>query len=263
MDVRLDGKVAIVTGAARGQGAAEAELLVESGASVVMTDVLDDAGRDLAERLGDMAVFVSHDVSSVGGWKIVVESAVDRFGGIDVLVNNAGILSRKGIEDMTIDEYRRLMSINLDGAVIGTKAVIPHMRARGGGSIINIGSVAGMSGSTDLAAYTVSKWALRGFTKCTALEFGPENIRANAVFPDRSKPRDEQRPRFKAVPVRSRQVGPSDPPGRSTRRGRPARLLFGLRPRRLRNGSRLRHRWRTYRGCSPQPDPTCRLVSAT
>src|SRR6478752_3824283 len=94
-----------------------------------------------------------------------------------------GKLSRKGIEDMTIDEYRRLMSINLDGAVIGTKAVIPHMRARGGGSIINIGSVAGMSGSNNLAAYTMSKWALRGFTKCTALEFGPENIRANAVLP--------------------------------------------------------------------------------
>ena len=181
---RLDGKVALVTGAARGQGAAEARLLVAEGASVVLGDVLDDEGTAVAAELGDAAVYRHLDVTSEGDWGTAVGAAVERFGGLHVLVSNAGISPMpRPIIDTKPDDYRRVIEINQVGSFLGIHTAAPAIVAAGGGSIILISSVNGFVGAGGIAGYVSSKFALRGLAKVAALELGRQGIRVNSVHP--------------------------------------------------------------------------------
>ena len=180
---QLEGKVAVITGAARGQGAAEARLFVERGARVLLTDVLVDEGKALADELGEAARFMAHDVSDEAQWSAVVEAATSTWGALNVLVNNAGILYTKPIVDENPADFRALLDINLVGPLLGMRAVIEPMTAAGGGSIVNISSMAGLRGFADHAAYGSAKWALRGLTKVAAVELGPRKIRVNSIHP--------------------------------------------------------------------------------
>ena len=179
----LEGKVAIVTGAARGQGAAAARLFVAEGARVVIGDVLDDLGKELAESLGDAALYRHLDVSSEDDWRAVVDETVQTLGGVDVLVNNAGILRFAALPDMPLEDYMRIVNINQVGTFLGMKTVAKPMIAAGRGSIVNISSVEGLAGMPYLTAYTSTKFAIRGMTKVAALELGPMGIRVNSVHP--------------------------------------------------------------------------------
>ena len=180
----LDGKIAIITGAARGQGAAAARLFVEEGARVVIGDVLDDVGKELAESLGEAAIYRHLDVSCEDDWASVVDEAVESLGGVDVLVNNAGILRFAALPDMPLEDYLRVVNINQVGTFLGMRAVSKAMIAAGnGGSIVNISSVEGLAGMPYLTAYTSTKFAIRGMTKVAALELGPHGIRVNSVHP--------------------------------------------------------------------------------
>ncbi|UCE85191.1 MAG: glucose 1-dehydrogenase [Deltaproteobacteria bacterium] len=180
---RLDGKVAIITGAARGQGEAEARLFAEEGARVVLGDVRDDLGMAVAASIGESALYLHHDVRSEEDWTRVVATARDRFGKLDVLVNNAGVLHFAPIADIELDDYLRVIQVNQVGCLLGMKSVIPAMLEAGGGSIVNISSTAGLTGTAGLVAYGSSKWAIRGMTKVAALELGPLGIRVNSVHP--------------------------------------------------------------------------------
>jgi 3alpha(or 20beta)-hydroxysteroid dehydrogenase len=181
---RLDGKVAIISGGARGQGEAEVRLFVGEGAKVVFGDVLDDLGEKVAADLGDNAVYVHHDVRTEDGWADFVRTAEDRFGGIDVLVNNAGVLDFGTLTHETpLADYMRLIEINQIGVFLGMRAAIPSMLGRGGGSIVNISSTNGFSGYGGTIAYTASKFAVRGMTKTAALEYGKAGIRVNSIHP--------------------------------------------------------------------------------
>ena len=179
---KLEGKVAIISGAARGQGAEEARRFVAEGAKVVLTDLLP-GGADVAAELGDAAMFVRHDVTVESEWGKVVKAAVERFGRVNVLVNNAGIFRPASITDTTAESYEQHYRVNQLGVFFGTKAVIEAMKAAGGGSIVNISSAAGMRGYPDMIAYAGTKWAVRGMTKCAARELAPVRIRVNSVHP--------------------------------------------------------------------------------
>ncbi|MFF0495861.1 glucose 1-dehydrogenase [Nocardia aobensis] len=180
--VDLTGKVALITGAARGQGAAEARLFVERGARVVLTDVLDADGKQLADELGEAARFVRHDVTSADDWNAAVAVAVSEFGGLNVLVNNAAIYTAKPLTDTTPEELEKILGVNLVGAFRGIRSVVGPM-SEAGGSIVNISSQAGLEGLMGHSAYGSSKWGLRGLTKTAALELGPIGIRVNSVHP--------------------------------------------------------------------------------
>jgi 3alpha(or 20beta)-hydroxysteroid dehydrogenase len=180
---RLDGKVAIVTGAARGQGAAEARLFVEEGATVVLTDLLDDLGCPAADELGERALYVHHDVGNEGDWDRVVAMTVERFGRLDVLVNNAAILHLAALEDTSTADFERVLRVNLVGPFLGMRACIPAMRESGGGSIVNVSSVDGIVGMNGVAAYCSSKFGVRGLTRVGALELGKYGIRVNTLHP--------------------------------------------------------------------------------
>jgi NAD(P)-dependent dehydrogenase (short-subunit alcohol dehydrogenase family) len=184
---RLDGKVALISGGARGQGATEAQLFAREGARVVLGDILDEAGRHVEAAVrsaGGEATYVHLDVTSEDHWRTAVDTAVQRYGQLHVLVNNAGILLRKAIEAMTVEEWDRIMAINLKGVFLGTKHAIPAMRRAGGGSIINISSTAGLVGSPgETSAYIASKGGVRLFTKATAIQHAKDKIRCNSVHP--------------------------------------------------------------------------------
>ncbi len=180
---RLSGKVAIITGGARGMGAATCRLFVEQGAKVVIADVLDDAGAALAAELGESARFLKLDVTNEENWAHVVAEAEATLGPIDALVNNAGILMFKSILETTKADFERVLGVNLVGELLGIKAVAPGMIARGRGSIINVSSVDGMKGANGLVAYASSKWGVRGLTKVAAMELGHKGVRVNSVHP--------------------------------------------------------------------------------
>jgi 3alpha(or 20beta)-hydroxysteroid dehydrogenase len=180
----LDGRVALVSGAARGQGEAEARLLVERGACVVMGDVLDDLGRAVAESLGGAAVFVHLDVTSSASWATAVDAVVDGFGRLDVLVNNAGIVRTGPIETMSEQDYLDVVRVNQLGCFLGMQHAIPALkRAAPGAAIVNVSSTAGFEGVPGCVAYVASKFAVRGMTKVAAIELGPFGIRVNSVHP--------------------------------------------------------------------------------
>ena len=181
---RLDGKVALITGGARGMGKSHARHFVAEGSRVVIGDVLDDKGKELAAELGDDGCrFIHHDVTSESDWAAAVIAATEAFGTLNVLVNNAGILRNKKIADMTLAEFREVIDVNLVGEWLGVKSVIEPMTRAGGGSIINISSVEGFTGAAGLSAYSASKFAVRGMTKAAAQELGQFGIRVNSVHP--------------------------------------------------------------------------------
>ncbi len=183
MSNRLAGKVGLITGAARGQGAAAARQFVDEGASVVLADVNDDDGKALADELGDKAVYRHLDVASEDDWPGAVTAAIDAFGRLDVLVNNAGILHFSAITDTTLADYERVVRVNQFGTFLGMRAVVPAMTEGGGGSIVNVSSIEGLGGMPLLIAYTASKFAIRGMTKVAAMELGEKGIRVNSVHP--------------------------------------------------------------------------------
>ena len=184
---RLEGKVALISGGARGQGAVEARMFAEEGASVVIGDILDDQGKQTEaelQELGYNVTYVHLDVTSESDWASAVQSTIDTYGKLDILLNNAGILIRKNIEETTEADWDRIFSINAKGVFLGTKAAIPAMRDAGGGSIINISSTAGLVGSPNgSASYTATKGAVRLFTKSTAIQHAAEGIRCNSIHP--------------------------------------------------------------------------------
>ena len=183
MTDRLSGKVAIVTGGAQGQGAAIARHFVAEGAKVTIADIADDLGKTLADELGEAAYFRHHDVSDEESWTELVADTNERFGPVNVLANNAGILRFAEIEKMSVEEYLLLVNVNQLGTFLGMKAVARTMRKNGGGSIINASSVEGLAGMASLTAYTATKFAIRGMTKAAAMELGPKGIRVNSVHP--------------------------------------------------------------------------------
>ncbi|WP_030754526.1 glucose 1-dehydrogenase [Streptomyces griseus] len=182
MSADLTGKVALVTGAARGIGAAQARLFAALGARVVLADVLEEEGRLVAGELGDTARFVRHDVTDEASWRAAV-AAAEAFGRLDVLVNNAAIYTTSPIEDEDPARLDALLRVNLAGPFLGIRAVVPAMRAAGGGSIVNMSSQAGLQGIWGHGGYGAAKWGLRGLTKTAAIELGPDGIRVNSVHP--------------------------------------------------------------------------------
>jgi 3alpha(or 20beta)-hydroxysteroid dehydrogenase len=181
---RLDGKVALITGGARGMGKSHVRHFVAEGARVVFGDILDDKGARVAAGLGEQSCrYIHHDVTSEEQWAAAVATAVDTFGRLDVLVNNAGVLRFAPIADMPLADFRRILEVNAVGCWLGMKAVIGPMKAAGGGSIINISSVEGFTGAAGLSAYSASKFAVRGMTKAAAQELGQFGIRVNSVHP--------------------------------------------------------------------------------
>ena len=185
--MRLEGKVALISGGARGQGAVEAKLFAREGAKVVFGDILDESGKQVEAEIheaGGEAAYVHLDVTREDDWRAAVNTAIDRYGKLDILVNNAGILIRKGIEDTTEEDWDRIMGVNAKGAFLGTKHSIPAMRQAGGGSIVNISSTAGLVASpSGSASYTASKGAVRLLTKSTAVQYAKEGIRCNSIHP--------------------------------------------------------------------------------
>jgi len=183
MPGRLDGKVVLISGGARGMGASHAREMVAHGAKVVCGDILDAEGELVAEELGDRARYVHLDVTRREDWDAAVAAAVAEFGVVDVLVNNAGILNIGTVEDFELAEWHRILDINLTGVFLGIRAVVPAMKKAGHGSIINISSIEGMAGTVASHGYTATKFAVRGLTKSTAVELGQFGIRVNSVHP--------------------------------------------------------------------------------
>ena len=184
--MRLENKVALISGGARGQGEVEAKLFAREGAKVVIGDILEDDGRRVEaeiNELGGECVFVNLDVTQEADWERAVATTVARFGKLDVLVNNAGIFKLGRVEETTPELWDEIMDINSKGVFLGTKCAIPEMRNAGGGSIINISSVAGLVGTQYSAAYGASKGAVRLLTKSTATAYAREGIRANSIHP--------------------------------------------------------------------------------
>ena len=205
---RFDGKIVLISGGARGQGAAEARILVAEGGRVVIGDVLETEGRRLAAELGDAAVFLHQDVTEEADWAEAVETA-ERLGGLHGMVNNAGIFIPRPLMETDAALFEQHMRVNQLGCFLGMKAVVGAMERSGGGSIVNISSVAGLRGSPGAVAYSATKWALRGMTKAAAIDLARRNIRVNSVHPGpidtemlKVRTPEENRRRIEMVPMR-------------------------------------------------------------
>jgi 3alpha(or 20beta)-hydroxysteroid dehydrogenase len=206
---RLSGKIILISGGARGQGAAEARLFVAEGAKVVIGDVLEAEGQRLAAELGNAAIFVRQDVTRENDWAKATDAATTLGGGLHGLVNNAGIYQPNTLMDTDTELFERHMRVNQLGCFLGMKAVVPLMEKSGGGSIVNISSVAGLRGSPGAIAYSATKWALRGMTKAAAVDLAPRKIRVNSIHPgpidtemlNVRTPEQNQR-RLQAVPMK-------------------------------------------------------------
>lgn len=179
----LQGKVAIVTGGSQGMGAATARIFVERGAKVVIGDILVEKGEALAKELGDAAIFRKLDVRNEDDWAAAAKAAVDTFGKLDTLVNNAAVVHYTAIEQVSAEDIDRVLSINIKGVILGVKHCAPHLIASGKASVVNISSVDGLRGCNGLTVYTASKWAVRGLSKSLAWELGPRGVRVNTVHP--------------------------------------------------------------------------------
>jgi 3alpha(or 20beta)-hydroxysteroid dehydrogenase len=180
---RIAGKIALITGGARGQGRQEAERFAAEGATVYITDVLDDVGAAAADELGDAVTFLHHDVTRENDWNAVIAGIVEQHGRIDILVNNAGIFSMTPALDTSIEAWDQMVSINQTGVFLGIRDVGRVMCEQGAGSIINISSIAGLAGVGGAHAYAATKWAVRGMSKSAALEFAAHGVRVNSVHP--------------------------------------------------------------------------------
>lgn len=180
---QLEKKVAIITGAAGGMGAVHAAEFINHGAKVVLTDIMEEQGLQLAKELGPNAHFIKHDVTKEDDWKKVIEETEKTFGPVAILINNAGIVMTKMIADTSLAEYQKTIDINQTGTFLGMKSVLPSMKKAGGGAIINISSIEGLVGGAMIASYTASKFAVTGLTKAAAIEFAPFGIRVNSVHP--------------------------------------------------------------------------------
>jgi 3alpha(or 20beta)-hydroxysteroid dehydrogenase len=181
--MRLQNKIVLLTGAASGMGESHARRVIAEGGYLLMSDIAAEAGEQLAAALGPRAVFVHHDIADEAHWRRAVEQACDAFGGIDVLVNNAGILSKGDIQSESVETLRKVLDVNVVGTWLGMRSVAPVMAARGGGSIVNVSSQVGYRGWQNYSVYGCSKWAIRGLTKHMAMELAPQNIRVNAIVP--------------------------------------------------------------------------------
>ncbi|MCH7707799.1 MAG: glucose 1-dehydrogenase [Myxococcales bacterium] len=180
---RLDGKVALISGAARGMGRAEARLFAAEGAKVAVCDVVDGEGKSVAEEIGASAIYLHLDVTSEDDWAAAVAATTERFGKLNVLVNNAGIAEGAPLAVTTLESYRRVIDVNQIGVFLGMRAVVEAMTAAGGGSILNISSIDGMVGMNFIISYVASKWAVRGMTKAAAMELAQHGIRVNSIHP--------------------------------------------------------------------------------
>jgi NAD(P)-dependent dehydrogenase (short-subunit alcohol dehydrogenase family) len=224
--MRLAGKVAIITGAAYGMGAEEAQLFAREGAKVIIADIAEEAGKALEAELkqsGGEALFVRLDVTSEADWQRAVDAAVARFGKLDILVNNAGLSSTSQADPMDSEGWRRIMEVNATGVFLGTKYAIPAMQKAGGGAIVNISSIMGfVGGESGHPAYHASKGAVRIFTKATAVKYGPDGIRANSVHPGFMPPMRSARPRDEASLQRLIDWTPL------RRTGRPIEVAYGV-----------------------------------
>ena len=207
---RLSGKVCIITGAAQGMGEATARLFASEGATVALGDVNVDKASAVAQDLGGAAFFQKLDVSSDENWKEFSGAVRDRFGTVDVLVNNAGLVHFTPVEMLDPEDFERILGVNTLGPILGTKHVVPIMKEAGKGSIVNISSVDGLRGANGLTCYTASKWALRGITKCHAYELGSSGIRVNSVHPGgvdtpmgnaAGRPKEEVNQVFRRLPL--------------------------------------------------------------
>lgn len=178
----LEGKVAFITGGARGQGAEEARLFAQQGARVMVADVREDEARAVAAEIGPAAAHVRLDVGDERGWQQAIDGTLERFGRLDVLVNNAAISHFAPIEETTLESFDRVLRINLGGIFLGMRTALPALK-RQGGAIVNISSIAALTGRAGLAAYASSKWAVRGLSRSAALEFAPYRIRVNSIIP--------------------------------------------------------------------------------
>jgi 3alpha(or 20beta)-hydroxysteroid dehydrogenase len=206
---RLKGKVVLISGGARGQGAAEARLFVAEGAKVVIGDVLETEGRGLAAALGPASAFLRQDVTREADWEAAVATAAERFGGLHGLVNNAGIYRPRTLMETDPELFERHMRVNQLGCFLGMKAVVPLIEKSGGGAIVNISSTAGLRGSPGAIAYSATKWALRGMTKAAAIDLAPRKIRVNSVHPGpidtemlNVRTPEENRERLQLVPMK-------------------------------------------------------------
>ncbi|MDT5147263.1 MAG: 3alpha(or 20beta)-hydroxysteroid dehydrogenase [Mycobacterium sp.] len=180
---RVEGKVALISGGARGMGAAHARLLVEEGAKVVIGDILDDEGKALAAEIGDAARYVHLDVTQPDQWDAAVATATGEFGKLNVLVNNAGIVALGQLRNFDLAKWQKVIDVNLTGTFLGMRVAVDPMTEAGGGSIINVSSIEGLRGAPAVHPYVASKWAVRGLAKSAALELAPLNIRVNSIHP--------------------------------------------------------------------------------